>query len=321
MSHFTVTVVGEDPEKQLEPFAEEASQEYTEFYDVEEKYRKEYENETVPCVRTSGDDLVFAWNYKKDDKEYLEVIEVPKKELFTTFEEYLKEFCGYKEKDPVTGKYGYWHNPNAKWDWYSLGGRWQGFYTLIKNPMYPHKIGSPGAFGGPTPDELKGRADQCYKHDIDEKAMYKEATEHAIQRCVPVFKLIDKYGMPPRWKDVRAKYPDDIDKARKEYNNTQIIQILRRKHAIPVFGSLYDTYHLELGTGKEALDACIEDAKCNSISTFAVLMDGKWYERGKMGWWGMVSDEKLTYDWSSKFFELFESIPDDTMLSVFDCHI
>lgn len=26
---------------------------------------------------------------------------------------------GY-EKDPATGKYGYWHNPNSRWDWWRL---------------------------------------------------------------------------------------------------------------------------------------------------------------------------------------------------------
>lgn len=36
---------------------------------------------------------------------------------------------GY-EIDQTTGKRGYWTNPNAKWDWYSTGGRWSGLLKL-----------------------------------------------------------------------------------------------------------------------------------------------------------------------------------------------
>lgn len=32
--------------------------------------------------------------------------------------------------DPVTGKRGYWYNPEARWDWWEIGGRWSGFLRL-----------------------------------------------------------------------------------------------------------------------------------------------------------------------------------------------
>jgi hypothetical protein len=34
------------------------------------------------------------------------------------------------EKDKKTGKCGFWYNPNAKWDWYQIGGRWSGSIKL-----------------------------------------------------------------------------------------------------------------------------------------------------------------------------------------------
>lgn len=42
-----------------------------------------------------------------------------------------KEYMEFYEDDefdidPETGKRGYWQNPNAKWDWYVIGGRWRG---------------------------------------------------------------------------------------------------------------------------------------------------------------------------------------------------
>lgn len=32
--------------------------------------------------------------------------------------------------DPETGRRGYWSNPNAKWDWYEVGGRFEGSLPL-----------------------------------------------------------------------------------------------------------------------------------------------------------------------------------------------
>ena len=57
------------------------------------------------------------------------------------------------------------------------------------------------------------------------------------------------------------------------------------------------------------------------IVTFAVVKDGEWYERGEMGWWGIVSDEKDTEVWNNQFNKLLNDLPEDTLLSMYDCHI
>ena len=55
--------------------------------------------------------------------------DIPINEYYPSFSKYLEEYHGL-EKDELKGKYGYWVNPNAKWDWYVLGGRWADFFTL-----------------------------------------------------------------------------------------------------------------------------------------------------------------------------------------------
>lgn len=55
--------------------------------------------------------------------------------------------------------------------------------------------------------------------------------------------------------------------------------------------------------------------------TFAVLKDGQWHEKGDMGWFGMVSDEKPDEDWQKQFTDLMSDVPDDTLVSVYDVHI
>lgn len=62
-------------------------------------------------------------------------------------------------------------------------------------------------------------------------------------------------------------------------------------------------------------------AMARAVPTFALVKDGKWYEKGEMGWWACVSNEKEQSDWNKEFNDLLESIPNDTLISVFDCHI
>lgn len=37
--------------------------------------------------------------------------------------------------EPSKGKRGYWHNPNARWDWWEIGGHWPGFLKLKENRL------------------------------------------------------------------------------------------------------------------------------------------------------------------------------------------
>ena len=50
----------------------------------------------------------------------------PSKEKYPTIDKLAKDYFGYRK---VNGKYGYMSNPNAKYDWYSEGGRWNGYLT------------------------------------------------------------------------------------------------------------------------------------------------------------------------------------------------
>lgn len=50
----------------------------------------------------------------------------PSKAKYPTIEEFAKGYYGYHK---VNGRYGYMSNPNAKYDYYSCGGRWSGYLT------------------------------------------------------------------------------------------------------------------------------------------------------------------------------------------------
>lgn len=64
-----------------------------------------------------------------------------------------------------------------------------------------------------------------------------------------------------------------------------------------------------------------EISNLEEITTFALVKEGEWYEKGKMGWWGVVTDPKDEDVWKEEVKKLLQGLPDDTLLTILDCHI
>lgn len=84
---------------------------------------------------------------------------------------------------------------------------------------------------------------------------------------------------------------------------------------------------IPLKTGEMVNSAYLKDidsAKVRaSFSTFAVIVDGNWFEKGEMGWFGLssatIEDEQK---WAENYFDNFiANLPEDAYLTVVDCHI
>ena len=92
---------------------------------TKDKYRtpadiaRDKKYEVVPD-ETKRDGVRFVQRYESEWKYE------PSREKYPTIDKLAKEYFGYRK---VRGKYGYMSNPNAKWDWYSEGGRWSGYLT------------------------------------------------------------------------------------------------------------------------------------------------------------------------------------------------
>ena len=270
MSHFTVLVIGENPEKQLFPFNEDVDslpKEYVKFQ--EEDIEKEYEDDTVEVIKLSDGSLSLTWDDKflspkydfmtsKDEDKFIYPDDSTKvkasfKEIYSTIEKFAKDWHGMEDRDPATGKYGYWTNPNGKWDWYELGGRWK---NMLKLKTY-HS------------------SDSAMIKDIDFERMERDSQKKCEETWDSYVKL------------------EESEKNFTAYMN---------------------------GISKEdTKESYIENNK--KFSTFAVIKDGKWYEKGEMGWWACVSNEKESSNWGKEFDSLLKSLPEETLLSVYDCHV
>jgi hypothetical protein len=174
--HYTVLVIGEDIDKILYPYWElDLSRE-----DMKKDPRAKFKVEIPDGISASGlshaDQEFLSWKIKNPD--------LCTKYNYKTSAEWIKKYFEYAH---VPGEgYGYYHNPNAKWDWYSPGGRWTGVFPLKKGAT--GKLGQPGAFGN-QPKE--GRVDQARIGDIDWTTAHKEAQEQSGREWDELFGIVE----------------------------------------------------------------------------------------------------------------------------------
>lgn len=287
MSHFVVLVIGENIDEQLEPFAEDLEME-------------PYSKGEVPQDEIDR----FVDYYKEKGIEFPTV-----KELY---EKKGKDWNGGSwrfDGDTVTDWSTY--NPDSKWDWYSIGGRWTGYFKPL--PGKSGKLGKSGAFGN-QPES--GHVDQIRKGDLDIEFMRDEAGKKAGEMWDLVDGVIGHLPKTEPWKSVRERI-SDISEARTFYHAQP------RVVAVNSHEKLKD--HFVWGNSVEDFDITREqyvtNARNGALSTFAVLKDGEWFEKGNMGWWGMVSNETDQNEWDVKFNQMLDELPDDTLLTIVDCHI
>lgn len=205
-------------------------------------------------------------------------------------------------------------NPRSKWDWWVVGGRWSG-WLIPKADARETRSGRRGTFG--TVFREAG-VDIARKSDVDFEAMRAEARKNASARWVKVRSVLGDTieGFLP-WDHVReVMFPGDIDAARNFFNDQPARKALSEaaKTNRDLEWESVDNYILDH-------DEFVKQAAQRSTVLFAALKDDKWAERGEMGWFGCVSNEKNRDEWTSGFNAMLNELPDDAWLTVVDCHI
>lgn len=331
MSHFTVLVIGENWEKQLEPFDENLE---TDFQDETADYQKEWEEDKINAVKLADGTFKFRWDdmFSNPDYHYLssnddekhiypadsELVEVPYNEFYSSFEEFAKDYHGSTAN--ASGRYGYWHNPKAKWDWYQMGGRWRGYFPA-KLTAGKVAVGQAGVFD----NEAKSphHVDQLRIKDIDFLGADLEVAVEANKTFDKWEALINKFDPKHKtisWAIFAARFMDDNDpltrdEARKEYRSQPLIKASEESED---FKNYWGCLVEDLGFDSEAY---VNRRRESRFVTHSVVYNGEWYEQGRMGWFGVVTDEKDGDAWNTQFHKLLKSLPEDTLVTLVDCHI
>lgn len=348
MSHFTVLVIGPDHEKQLQPFHEfectGTNDEFVKDVDETADKRDEFASDTRTVVKMPSGEIVSAYDERfyrparpgeeHSGGRYGKVRElpaglVPYEARFESVADWA-DYNGSKvlrpgEEPDLEGdhKFGYVRvddagqivnavdrtNPNAKWDWWTVGGRWSGFLKL--KPGAEGSVGEPGVMGSrfASGDD---RADQARKGDIDFAGMRDQAGDKAAALWDKANAITGGQSWDS-WEKVRETVKP-IEAAREFYHQQPAVAALKAGDR-EAFG--WDLDDALAGTR----EAYVQTARNKALSTFAVLSRGEWTERGRMGWFACVSDEMDRGRWDQLFNDMLDGLPDDTLLTIVDCHI
>lgn len=284
MSHFTVVICIDDPAR-LEAVMErwDENREVTPYRDYEDGGPAEYWG--VKSLREHGlnpDDTTLTWaqvaeahNRVWDDGEPMLIGEDGRAYRMST------------------------RNPEAKWDWWQIGGRWSGYFIARDSR----------------------KCDQGRKADLDLEALCalkaKEAREeHARYKAVVA-------GLPEAlpW----SVYRDNIS----EGNGYTIDQAREDYHAQPAVRALADSEEFRWHDGEDVAefakpaDLYAAHAKARAVPGYAtVTTDGRWMAPGRMGWFAAHDDsegDRIGYWEAANAY--IGSLSDSTWLIALDCHI
>lgn len=206
---------GADIDGILAPFCE-TDEDFFEFYDFTDEIKKEYSAVTVKRVKMPDGkyynygDKIFAKKVSKEEYyknqngfrsyissgrnglnteyilcDYIEkggaLVDVPAKEIMTLGE--YAEYCGYckyKQDENIPDEdavFGYYFNPNAEWDWFEIGGRWNNSIKT-KSGVFCNscKIGEIDF----TPDERKMEINRRFWEIVVDKEPLKEGEKKPL---------------------------------------------------------------------------------------------------------------------------------------------
>lgn len=207
----------------------------------------------------------------------------------------------------------------AKWDWWTVGGRWSGMLPL-KPGAEGADLAIPGAgYRGDEPIR-PGGVDQAPKGAVDIDRMRREAAAEADARWTQYEQIVATHGPLPddTWTQFEDKASHEFQESKRAYWNHPTVKALQQAEVI----GFMDMPSEKFGRGMTR-ERYVQDAADGALRSFAVLNhDGQWYEPGAMGWFGASTDSpESRRRYYRKLAEILDATPDDHFLTVVDCHI
>lgn len=361
MSHFSVMVVTKtQPNKEelgriLQPWHEYectgVDDEYVVDVDKTDEALEEFGKPKTVVVLAGGrvisrwDNELYTGEPDKDDfggrKTFVlpagaEEREMPAEEArahgagYATLEDCAKDYFGGFVRD---GRVFNRTNPNKKWDWWQIGGRYSGLFAPNYDPdKDPDNIeycqlclgtgkredmacvnGCNGCQGTGRsvkwPTQWKAVGSQVRRADLPLEALRTASELRAVATWQKYQKIVAGRSIPD-WNHLRDTL--GVEKAREVYNGFQVIKDLC-KAGCDSWSEMEDLLKQQPEIAAQA--------RARAVSTYALVHDGKWYQRGEMGWWGMASNEMDRGEWDRQFGQMFDELAPSDWLTVVDCHI
>lgn len=310
MSHFKIIVCCDDPEdveRLLAPYSE----------DISVEPYPEYE---------TGDPENF-WSVTML-REQGKLPDLPEEQKLT-WEQVAEAHNAAYASDPGDSEYLHtdgeraWtmstYSPKSKWDWYQIGGRYNGHFAY--KPEFASEVINGGRSWASSEQEPL-HCDGGQKKALDLDAMRDEAEATARARMTEFRALVGHLPEARPWGSFLERVTDENDPytigdARRDYHSQPRCEALRKS------GSDLKYYDDAIETFQQDEEAYAAQARAGAIAGWGmVTRDGEWHEQGRMGWWAAndaSAESTRTYQQEAEAY--IDSLPDDAWLISVDCHI
>ncbi|WP_344309746.1 hypothetical protein [Fodinicola feengrottensis] len=249
-------------------------------------------------------------------------------EAETAVSEALRPFDASLEVEELTDEDGetYWRNPQAHWDWWTIGGSWRGTFQAridakTDDIMVPEpRSANEDAYLRPFAVD-GGRAGM-----LRLQAQRDRASNAALEDWDRYAKVIDGTPQHEPWSTFAGLVKDGggtnqytWDDARRDYHNQPRIKGLRESQEYRRW--LLDAPEDEIeGRSRDEYAARKRE---QAIPGWALLtLEGEWWEMGKIGWFATsdrTDDSEAVY--LTKANAYIDALDPDTWLVLVDCHI
>ena len=238
------------------------------------------------CTGTKDEYVVWVDKHDEVIEDWADLGDVKKAEYeYETIDDYAKDYHGYERKNDRFGNYT---NPNAKWDWWMTGGR----------------------FGGKLLSKSTGQhMDRLVKSDLDIAGMTAKQHEAGETEYNDLHAIIAGRNFST-WRSLDI---EPIEDRREFYHAQQVVKDIR---ASDKFGIFFDDLD---GAAMSKEDYTLQYIG-RRVGTFGILWMS-WHQRGDMGWFGMISNEKDPLSWEKEWFAILDEVPGNRYLTIVDCHI
>ena len=212
------------------------------------------------------------------------------------------------------------YNPHSKWDWYQIGGRWNGYFPVKPEAAGDPRLiaGAPGVGGRPCRD---GWCDGGPRGLLDFEALRKARATEAANEYDRWTALVDGLPEARPWSHFLGLHeanPDGypIVRAREEYGAQPRVRKARMSDDLCWFDDIITHF-------SPSRDAYAQRAAEQAVPGYAFLdLDGVWHAPGRMGWFGMSSDtEDDRAAYLRQMNERLDALDPATFLIAVDCHI
>jgi len=128
-------------------------------------------------------------------------------EIEPDFDAFVRRFTERAQRDPATGRYGRWLNPLGQWDWWDLGGRFNGAITGERRPAgATQTISSGPSTGRRVMENLAGalgasRNDEAAEIEMNVELVETLHADRARRRPTAIVLPIGSCADQDRWFD------------------------------------------------------------------------------------------------------------------------